>query len=458
MRARSAAAAAGAQITRPALGILVVVPWDQHHGGVASVVGNLVRQLSRRGHSVVMLHPEDSNRRGPKRTAWGFQGYGLNLRAPVVPGRVVKSVIAFWAFLPFTLIQLRRIIRDHRIECINVHYPLDSFLVLAFCRFLFGVKLVVSIHGDDILPEGRRPDRHSLTLRAILLAADVIIAPSQGFLRDALACFPRLRCRTVAIHNGIDSSWWEEAERRRMDGRDSTFDGRRSRTAETLDPVQTPDLQPRPYLLCVAAHYERKRLDVLLRAFSAVRAEHPRHTLVLVGDGPLRADLEALAATLGITGAVAFVGDRPPEVVRELLTGCALFVLPTRYESFGIAVVEAMTLGCPVVATAVGGVTEIISDGRDGLLVPADDVAALATAIDRCLSEPAFAAALGEAAAVYARERFNAARMAGRYEAELTRLVSGRGHETPRDEEAAQRRNSLPVRSTRALHAPRVVR
>lgn len=385
--------------------ILLVVPWDQAYGGVASVVGELGRYLERRGHAVVVLNPGESGRRRAKRTAWGFAGYELNLRSPRVPARPLRSVVAYWLTLPFALYQLGRILREHRIQCIDVHYPLESFGIFTLCRRLFGVRLVVSIHGDDILPEGRRPERHPRALHRLLGAADLVVAPSRRFLADALACFPGARCRGVVIPNGIDPGWWRD----RVPGRR----GAGERAA--------------PFLVCVAAHYERKGIDVLLRALREVRGMRPDVRLVLVGDGPRRGELEALAAELGVAPGVTFAGDRRPAVVRRLLERCAAFVLPTRYESFGIAIVEAMALGRPVVATTAGGIPEIVDHGRTGLLVPPDDPGALAAALLRVLSDDALAADLGRAAAAAARARFAAGRMGAEYEAAFVRLLGAEG-------------------------------
>lgn len=394
--------------------VLIVVPWDQAYGGVACVTGQLAGHLRRHGHDVVVLNPGEPERRTRKRTRWGFEGYELNLRAPYVPGRPFRSVAAFLAFLPFTLYQLGRILLDHRIHVVNVHYPLDSFVYFAILRRLLGVRLVVSIHGDDILPEGLRPRRHSPALHVLLRAADLIVAPSRRFLEDAMACFPRLAIPGVAIHNGIDVDEWLAPSAAPA----STFVARLTPTAG----------HGAPFLLCVAAHYERKGIDVLLHSFALLRSEFPSHRLVLVGTGPKTPELQALAHALEVEDQVDFLGDRSPPEVRALLRACDAFVLPTRYESFGVALVEAMASGATVVACAAGGVPEVVDDGLTGLLVPPDDAAALAASIRRCLADPWLRERLRRAAIHSVRARFNATRTGERYVEELSRLVESFSH------------------------------
>src|SRR5688500_10260563 len=134
------------------LNVLLVVPWDQESGGVASVVGYLARHLETHGHRVLFLHPGVSETLRYKKTKWGFQGVELNLRRPLVPGHRVRSACAFLVTLPFTLLQLLRLLRVHDIRIVNIHYPGDGFVYFAFCRWLLPIRLVISIHGTDVLP------------------------------------------------------------------------------------------------------------------------------------------------------------------------------------------------------------------------------------------------------------------------------------------------------------------
>jgi len=135
-------------------------------------------------------------------------------------------------------------------------------------------------------------------------------------------------------------------------------------------------------------HNKKKGLDVLLRAFALLRhgAAGPLR-LVLVGDGPLRGDLEALALSLGLSDHVDFLGRKGRRDVARLLQNCEVFVLPSRSEPFGIVLIEAMACRKPVVSTKVGGIPEIIETGKNGILVEPDDPSALAEALATVLRD-----------------------------------------------------------------------
>ncbi len=153
----------------------------------------------------------------------------------------------------------------------------------------------------------------------------------------------------------------------------------------------------------------------LLRAFARLRGDFADAALVLVGDGALRASLESQAAALGIDAAVRFLGDRSD--VRELLQGFDVFALSSLSEGYSMALLEACASGLPIVATDVGGNSEIVVDGRNGLLVsPARDDA-LADAFATLLRDPAGAATMGRAGRDWAMREASIETMARRYDA-----------------------------------------
>ncbi len=126
---------------------------------------------------------------------------------------------------------------------------------------------------------------------------------------------------------------------------------------------------------------------------------------ILVGDGELRSELEAQARRLGLASHVHFTGWR--DDVAELLTLADVFVLPSESEGFGRVLVEAMAMGCPVVATNVGGIPDIVLDGETGLLVEPANPVAFAHAVRTLLDEPTRAARLGAAGRARAESTFS---------------------------------------------------
>jgi glycosyltransferase involved in cell wall biosynthesis len=172
----------------------------------------------------------------------------------------------------------------------------------------------------------------------------------------------------------------------------------------------------RPVIGTVGRLEPRKGTATLLAALAVLRAGG-RHdaALVVVGDGPLRAELGAEAERLGIASHVRLLGDRAD--VRDVLEALDVFVLPSRTEGMSNALLEGMAMTLPVVATAVGGTPEVIADERSGLLVPADDANAMAAAIARLLDDPVSAARLAAAARQTVEERYAARSMVRRLEA-----------------------------------------
>jgi glycosyltransferase involved in cell wall biosynthesis len=135
---------------------------------------------------------------------------------------------------------------------------------------------------------------------------------------------------------------------------------------------------------------------------------------VLVGDGPLWAELEELARSLGLGGAVLFAGYRPnPE---RFLAAMDVFVLPSRAEAMPLVIPEAWAAGRPVVASRVGGIPELIEDGKTGLLIEPGDVDGLAVRLRRLLADPPAARELGRAGRELARTRYDVTAMTGAYD------------------------------------------
>lgn len=151
----------------------------------------------------------------------------------------------------------------------------------------------------------------------------------------------------------------------------------------------------------------------LIRAFQQVHAAKPDTVLLLIGDGELRELLEDCARHGGVLDHVYFLGDRND--VHALLQGLDLFVLSSISEGYSLALLEACAAGLPIIATDVGGNFEIIRDGDTGILVPAKDPDALATAMLTLLREPAHAKGLGDAARAWVESNGSLEAMASRY-------------------------------------------
>jgi glycosyltransferase involved in cell wall biosynthesis len=161
-------------------------------------------------------------------------------------------------------------------------------------------------------------------------------------------------------------------------------------------------LEPAHVAIGVASRLDPvKGLEYLVEAFAIIAQKHPTTRLVLMGDGTVRTTLESQAAHLGIHERVVFAGMRSD--VPQCLTALDIFALPSLAEYHSIGLLEAMRAGLPIVATDVGGNTESVRDGQEGLIVRPADASGLADALGRLLSDTVLSTRLGEAA----RQRFS---------------------------------------------------
>jgi glycosyltransferase involved in cell wall biosynthesis len=250
------------------------------------------------------------------------------------------------------------------------------------------MRLVSTKHNDDPFRAGAF--RH--VERALAAAADRIVTITDALRRFTVEQVGLPAAKVETIPYGLDElppAWGENP----------------------------PDEVPADarVLLAVTRLTRQKGVDVAIRALPSVTADA---VLVVLGEGPERESLERLARDLAIEQRVFLLG-RVPDVA-AWLRRAAVLVHPVRWEGFGLAVLEAMLAGLPVVAARVSSLPELVADGETGLLVPADDAGALAAAIARALGQPE----LGAAGRERAKRAFSVERMTSRTLALYQRLLS----------------------------------
>lgn len=178
----------------------------------------------------------------------------------------------------------------------------------------------------------------------------------------------------------------------------------------------------------VGRFVELKNHALLLQAFAQLRCAQPLY-LWLVGDGELRPQMEQLAQELGIADRVRFWGIRAD--VPELLNAADIFTLPSKYEGNPMSIMEAMAAGLPVVATAVGGIPELVDQDISGVLIPPNSVESLACALQRLLDNATLRLQMGRAAYERAQQRFSVRHTVQLYEALYAKLLAKRGRMYP---------------------------
>jgi glycosyltransferase involved in cell wall biosynthesis len=184
-------------------------------------------------------------------------------------------------------------------------------------------------------------------------------------------------------------------------------------TGVTPTPGNSPALPRRAtseIILGTAARLvELKGIEYLLHAAAALRREFPAFRVEIAGSGPQRKKLEKTVAEAGLSGQVEFLGWI--DDLASILPRWDIFVMPSLEEGFPIAALDAMAAGLPVVATSVGGIPELIEDGKTGLLAPPRDAEALASRLRLLLCNPELRLNMGAAAYARVRDHFSAAQM-----------------------------------------------
>jgi glycosyltransferase involved in cell wall biosynthesis len=260
-------------------------------------------------------------------------------------------------------------LRNHHFAI--VHHHVGGRCLSWFVRLLSGARTVAHVHGRVIEAEDFAPGEIHIR------HADAVIASSREVAQWVRGIRPD------GVYAGV------EAEAEGLPSSVSARTGKTIGTACRLVPV--------------------KDLMTLVGVPARLRDEVPDVRLEIAGDGPERARLERKGASRDLTGTVAFLGWRTD--IRSVMSGWDILALPSREESFPIAALEAMGVGLPVVACAVGGVPELVIDGETGWLVPVGDVDALTERLGRLLRDPGLRHAMGSAGRKRARQHFSIEQM-----------------------------------------------
>jgi len=324
----------------------------------------------------------------------GTGAFPTGLRATGLP--VFEIAGLRWHDLPRMVRQLRRLVRQEEIDVLHLHM-VHATIIGGLAAFLpTRAKVVVSKHYlySMLSRTALRVVDRFFTNRADAVAA-VSKAVADDLERHGIAAG-----RDRVIHNGIDLD---------------AFDGRSSKPASV-------DLsESAPLLASFGNLHPRKGHEYAVMAMPDILREHPTARLMLVGEGPRHAYLEALAKSLGIQASIMMRGFEPN--VPALMLSVDVCVHPSLDEPFGIALLEAMAAGKPVVATSVDGIPEIIEHGANGLLVPPRDPKAIADAVLALLRNEPFRERTGAAGRARVEREFTIQETVRSYEALYEQIV-----------------------------------
>jgi glycosyltransferase involved in cell wall biosynthesis len=276
----------------------------------------------------------------------------------------------------------------HRADCVVLHEP-NPIAATALWLHTPAPRLVVWHHSDLVRPWWAPLTYGRIVQQALYERADCVIVSSPALAAES-ALVRRAR-RVATIPFGVALANYRRADAART----AAVDAIRARTRG-------------PRLLFVGRLVYYKGVHVLLEA-----ARQWPGTLVIIGDGPLEAEMRARATALGIADRIQFTGSLSDDEVQAHYQACDALVLPSiaRTEAFGVVQIEAMAAGLPVVSTRLPtGVPWVNQDGVSGIVVPPDDAAALGAALDRLARDAALRSSLADGArrradAIFSRER-----------------------------------------------------
>jgi L-malate glycosyltransferase len=362
-------------------------------GGSGILASALGEELARRGHEA------------------HFISYGRPFRLPVDAPRIFFHPVAIndyglFKYPDYTLplsVKMAEVSRRHGLDVLHVHYAVPHATAAILARAMLAgdrpPRVVTTLHGTDTTLLGRDPG-YGPAIRYALDQSDAVTTVSGYLARETRELLAVDRPIEV-IHNFFEP---RPARRTRAEVRAELGVG------DEVLLLHSSNLRP------------MKRIDLLLESVARVRPRDSFKLVVLAGGDftPFLADVRRL----GLEGRVV-VREQVSEI-EDYLQAADLGVFTSDLESFCLSILEAMCFGCPSVATAVGGVPEVVESGVSGLLVPAGDAGAVAGAIEALIADPARRRAFGAAAQVRARALFSAEAIVSRYEELYRRTCSGR--------------------------------
>lgn len=363
------------------------------YGGSGAVATELGLELARRGHDVHFISYASPFR---------LRGYAERVTFHEV------TQIEYPLFEQSSPYALALAVKQHEVavrenlDLMHVHYAIPhattAWLAKQMLQGERDLKIVTTLHGTDITLVGVDPSYFTITKFSIE-RSDAVTAVSSYLREETYKAFGCDGCDVLVIPNFVSPAVYHP------------FNGG---TRQKLAPAG------RKVLVHVSNFRPVKRIPDVVKIFAGVRETLPA-TLVLVGDGPERDAAEHEVDRLGLKKDVRFLGK--VDSVADVLRGSDLFLLPSATESFGLAALEAMACGVPVVASAVGGVSEVVTDGETGFLAPVGDVAGMTERALRILRDADLHARLGANAAARALE-FSADRIVPRYEKLYEQLLA----------------------------------
>jgi len=365
-------------------------------GGSGIVATELGQELASRGHEI------------------HFISYALPFRldryqANLMFHGVETTAYPLFKFPPYTLTlasKMAEVARSDKLELLHVHYAIPH----ATCAYLAGEilrsqgekvpKIITTLHGTDITLVGSDPSFYDIT-RFSIHTSDGITAVSDYLARETTDVF-KMQKPIRVVHNFFDPKRYKPY----------TDQCTRSQFAEDNEFIVTHVSNFRPV---------KRTLDVI-DIFDKINAILPSK-LVLIGEGPDTVLARRQISKKGLTDRVIFLGNQSR--VEAVMPCSDIFLMPSEEESFGLAALEALACGVPVIGSSGTGLTEVIDDNQNGFLFPVGDTTSMANAAVSLLKDKTRLVSFKEAAARLAHDKFSADKIVGQYEAYYEEVMHG---------------------------------
>lgn len=277
---------------------------------------------------------------------------------------------------------IAELIERFKIDLVHAHYAIPHATSAILAREMgLEIKVVTTLHGTDVTLVGREPAFAKTTQHAVR-TSDAVTAVSRALAEEARAQLGVER-EIEVIYNWVDPERFQP-------NKDPAYRARFAQPEEAI-------------VLHVSNFRAVKRPLDALRVFAGILERMPAR-LLMIGDGPLRQECIELADELEIAGRVQFLESTPS--IEKFMSVADLLLVPSEQESFGLVALEAMASGVPVVASRVGGLPELVEEGKTGFLRPMGDIPAMLEASLEILTNRARRRAMGEAARARAIEHF----------------------------------------------------
>lgn len=361
------------------------------YGGSGVVATELGMRLAERGHEIHFITYDE-----PQRLKRFMDNIYLH--------KVDVLAYPLFTYPPYSVAlanKIAEVARYAHLDILHAHYAMPHAISAYLARQMIQpwcLKIVTTLHGTDITLVGKDPTFLPIT-RFSIDQSDALTAVSRWLRRETIKTF-HVKKDVEVIYNFIDHDRFKPEEKPEL----------RQRLAPNGEKL----------FMHVSNFRGVKRTPDLVDIWTIAK-RHGEVKLILVGDGPERPKLEQKCREMGVCDKIVFLGNH--SAIEELLPVADVFLLPSRSESFGLAALEAMSCGVPVVSSNAGGLPEVVTHGVTGYLYDVADIGAMAEAAAEIAFDDEKRAQMSKAARAVALEKFDIDVIVDQYEALYERLI-----------------------------------